>query len=324
MTLFGSLTIFLPWHMEKSSTLKDFADRQNIKFITPPETLKPREEFKSLLSEYHNWIECNQDKSYMEILKRNQSHRTNEDTTWEIRHLMKQMGKGVAAPEEDRVFNWHLTLHLANEIENQRMQADRLLRTLKDRKPLLDGSAEGVDSSVNPLKDLPSFTPDTMLHESHILKIMDAWFGLFGEYLVDNEIFITLDHRILDYIIETWNATTFNDESIADLILRFRMPELSHHNSNEQVDSRHISIESDKLNLLRRHISNICEDPSANIHSIAAWSKDFKLPTSYESQYRFIDISLIHFPNMSDKESFKGNEIIERFYGTTMFLMEEG
>lgn len=323
IALFGSLKIFRPWYLKQASTVEEFADKQYINLINPPETLKPREEFEILLSEYHTWIERNQDKSYMEILKRDQGHSTNEDATWEIRHLMKQMGQKAKAPEEDRIFNWHLILHLANEIETKSMEANRLFRILKDRKPLLEGSAEGVDPSVSPLADLPSFTPETLFHESNVLKIMDAWFGLFSESLGDNEIFITIDHRILDFIIEKWGSITSKDGSIMDFIIKFKIPELSD-NNKEPDKMKPNNIEFDGLDVLRRYISMICEDPVVNLHAIEAWSKNLKPLTSSEFQNKFIDISLIHFPKMSKNDFLKGYEFLGHFSGNTLFLVEQG
>ena len=323
LVLFGSMKIFRPWYMGKHPTLEEFADKKYINLIDPPETFRPREELKILLSEYYTWIGRNQDKSYMEILKRDQGQSSNEDATWEIRHLMRQMGQSAKAPEEDKIFNWHLILHLANEIETQSLEAKKLFRILKDREPLLDGSVEGVDPLVSPLSDLPNFTPETLFHKSQVIKIMDAWFGLFGEYLGDSEMFITIDHRILDHFIEMWDSISYNNKPITDYLIKFKIPDLSDYFIKEQDEKRSNKNEFDNLDVLRSYISKLGEDPVVNLHDIEAWSNDFEPLTSSEFQSKFIDISLIKFPRMSEKDLIKGYEFLEYFLGNTLILMEQ-
>ena len=108
-----------------------------------------------------------------------------------------------------------------------------------------------------------------------------------------------------------------------DFKVKFKIPELSD-NNKEHDEMRPNNIEFDGLDVLRNYISKICEDPAENLHAIEAWSKDFKPLSSSEFQNKFIDITLIHFPEMSKKDFLKGYEFLVHFSGNTLFLMEQG
>ena len=207
-----------------------------IKVLYPPRGLKPKKGFRSLLSEYRNWIERNQDRSYMEILKTDQGKGLNEDTTWEIRQMLGRMTQSVSGPEEDNALRWHLILHLASEIEDHRLEAERILKGLKEKGALLEGSIEKVNDVKNILGDLPQFESEPLLNEKNLRQIFEAWLGLFRGYLKDNELLITLNRRVMDYLSEQWENPPVEGYPMYGSEIRFKIPDISSHTPDKHVE----------------------------------------------------------------------------------------
>ena len=64
VSFLGPFKVCLPWFMSPPP----FIDSVPVEILYPPENLKPKDNFKAMLSEYRSWVKQNQDKTYMEIL----------------------------------------------------------------------------------------------------------------------------------------------------------------------------------------------------------------------------------------------------------------
>ncbi|MBW2067232.1 MAG: hypothetical protein JRJ03_20190, partial [Deltaproteobacteria bacterium] len=137
LSLFDSITICVPWYGEPPG----FARHINgISIKYPPESLHPGEGFLSLLSEYRNWINQHADRSTLDFLKASRDREADEETTWDIRRSLRRIGGGKETlPAENIPLRWHMILHLARELEEQREEADQVLKRLKHRKSPLEG-----------------------------------------------------------------------------------------------------------------------------------------------------------------------------------------
>lgn len=218
LSSFGPVTVYQPWYMEPPpfALEEDFEDV--VKVMNPPLGLKPGEGFKRLLSEYKNWIKQHQDKSKAAFLKASQEMGPVEESSWEIRKALRKKGPAFGRnsssgavltsqqkQEESPAMKWHIILHLARDIEDDRREADNLLEELKDKgSPLL--GLLGEEDTKNPLMDLNPFEsdPQTALYPMDL--ILEAWFSLFGGYLKGDELLLTLSRQAMDYVSKTWDA----------------------------------------------------------------------------------------------------------------------
>jgi hypothetical protein len=197
--LFGELTICKPWFMEAGRPWNDESDNLSVHVLLPPEGLRPRGDFKRLLSEYQLWIRHNQDRGYAEFLKATQEMDLSENTLWEIRQTIRQMEKGASVPKENNALKWHLILHLARKIEEDQVAAETMIKHLKRQKSPLE-EAIGEGAPVQGLfDDLMPSESQPLMDKNHLRQISEAWVGLFGEYLPNYRILITVDRHVIDF-----------------------------------------------------------------------------------------------------------------------------
>ncbi|MBW2609572.1 MAG: hypothetical protein JRC68_04410 [Deltaproteobacteria bacterium] len=312
LAFFEALTIYQPWFMESPTLSNKIKGLSHIKILNPPADLKPKEEFSALLFEYRRWVEQNRDRSYTQILKNNQERQPTEDTTWEIRQMLGQMSKSLSGTEESDVLKWHLMLHLSMEIETQRMEADKILKSLKEKNSLLEGSIEKAEEIKSLFEDLPRFGPESLLEEYHIRQILEAWLGLFGGYLKENEPLITFDCHIMDYLTEQWDSL-LEDESGNGLTIQFKIPDPAH------LDQEN----GEMLKEMRDLIMGLGESEAKNESALDKLSSDFESGFTWKTSMRNYSMTINCFYPVSNEERLKKDKILKHLSGKTVILIEE-
>jgi hypothetical protein len=204
--IFDRLIICQPWFMDDPLPRPDGDGESFIDVLLPPANLKPKKDFKRLLSEYHHWIRQNQDRGYAAFLSATQKTAFSEDTPWEIRKMMRRIGEDAPASQENNALKWHIILHLAREFEENLTSADEMLKHMKQKKsPLEDAIGERAPLE-GMFEDLPQSGTDLFIDDHHLRQIFEAWFGLFGGILPDYRMFITLNRHVMDYVTEMFGV----------------------------------------------------------------------------------------------------------------------
>jgi hypothetical protein len=200
-SIFDRVMICQPWFMKEPLPVFKTDEGSFIDVIHPPLRLKPQEDFTALLAEYQLWIRQNQDRGYAAFLGAAQkTSLSEEDTPWEIRQMMRQMGEAIPGSQENQALKWHLILHLARVFEENLMAADDILKHVKQQKsPLKEALGEEAQLQ-NMFDDLPQSETDLFVDEHHLQQVFEAWFGLFGEILPDHGILITLNRNVINYV----------------------------------------------------------------------------------------------------------------------------
>lgn len=197
LSSFGSITVCQPWYMGSGAGTE--SNDARITIVRPPEDLKPPEDFRRLLSEYRLWMSQNQ--GYTPLPTGG-----GEDATWEIRHALRQTGKGVRAPVEEQTLKWHLVLHLERKLEEDRTSADEMLLGVKaERSPLAEALGE-ANPSHGLFDDLPLSDSHPSIEERHLSHVLGAWFGLFGRSLPDGGSLLTIAPNVLSYAAEIFGT----------------------------------------------------------------------------------------------------------------------
>jgi hypothetical protein len=263
LPLFGPLRMFTPWFMKPPSLESINLDSDTVDIKYPPKEMKPAEDIKPFLLEYSRWIQDNQDKGYTEFLKADQEAGLSENTTWGIRRMIRG-GKGGNRPGYE-ILRWHLILHLAQDMEDQRREADRMLASLKKKGILFKGIIEDSDNLQNLVKDLPSFESDFFVPEKHLKHIFEAWFALFGAYLRENDLLLTFNRHFMEYADELWKQSGNKNQIDRIWSLRFEFPDFSHLPLEDLYEIKRISSGNDKVRELKDLLLNFGDDP---IHSL--------------------------------------------------------
>lgn len=200
LPLFGQITICQPWFMDPPQLLPEYQDPSLVDIIQPPVNLKPKKDFRRLLSEYQHWIRHNQDKGYADFLKMAGELASSEDTLWELRQIIRDMGKDSSAEKENYALKWHLILHLAREIEeSSAMAVEMLMQARQQKSPLEEALGEG-SSLEDFFKDLPPL--EIPMDEDHLRQVFEAWFGLFGKSVHNHDFFLTLNSHVMNYVTD--------------------------------------------------------------------------------------------------------------------------
>lgn len=215
---FGLITICRPWFTDAPAQPVEKGDFPQINVRYPPDDLKPKMDFKRVISEYQLWIKQNQDKGYAASLSFFRQTDRAEETPWEIRHMIQQAGKDISDPDEHNAFKWHMILHLAREFEESRSDADKLLDQVRRQKSPLDEALEDRSFLKNLLEDLPPFEKYFTAPEQHLAQLCDAWLGLFAQYLTNYRLLVTFDRNVMGYLTDSTHPAEF----------RFNLPDLSH------------------------------------------------------------------------------------------------
>ncbi len=204
LNLFGRLTICQPWFMDIPLPTDKMEDLSLVKIFRPPSHMKPKGDIKSLLSEYHLWIRQNKDKGYAAPFRTAQEIPFYKDTTWKIRQMISRMGEGSSDPLEENTLKWHLVLHLACELEKNVVDTLEILNKVKQKKSPLEDALEKPAQSPGIFDDLSQSEIYSFFDNRLFRHVVEAWLGLFGKYLQNNDLLITVDQYIMNYVIEIY------------------------------------------------------------------------------------------------------------------------
>ena len=315
---FGPITIFQPWFMGIPDFLKD----KSVDILNPPNELKPKEGFKNILTEYRQWVEQNRDRSYLEIIRSNQDTELTENHTWEIRSMVSRMVQSVSDREEEKTFRWHILLHLAREIDEQHMEADKMLRSLKDKEPIFEGSIERTDNVNDLLRDLPQFETKSFFNESNLKQIFEAWFGLFGGYLKDSDLLITYNRLVIDYISERWDDLSNDGDPTIRSTIKLKIPYLSHYAPARQHEIRREYHIDERFGKMKDLIYELEESPSSKSAELEKLFKEFEDSFPWELSDSSLSVSLKYLDPVSDIEFPQTEEILKPLFHKTIILVE--
>lgn len=211
--------------MKEPDVLRKDIQAGDIRVHRPPESLKPGENFEKILNTYQTWCTENPDRGYTAFLAARQGLDLSEDTSWGIRGSLRRMGATEAPKEKTQSLKWHLILHMAREIEMQSLEADLLLRDLKEKKsPIRDILDPEEEEGVGVFDDLPGFHSESSVHESHWGQVVESWLGLFGDTIGESGILVTFDRRVLDFLWALRDQASMVEVSRDDRPVRFRVP----------------------------------------------------------------------------------------------------
>jgi len=323
LSFFDAITVFQPWFMERPPSIPNDEDFHGIRILNPPGHLKPGEGFKTLLSEYHHWIQNNQDKGYTAFINSSQGIEVTEDTSWEIRRMLRQAGKNASIPEGDHALRWHLILHLAQEVEDQRLEADRLLETLREKSPPLEGIVENGEDMETLLRDLPHFGSEPMVGEYHLRQIIEAWFSLFKEYLNGHEILVTFNRQIMDYATGLWNEFGVEGETNPIQKYQFTFPDLSCNALDDLINIKKKYMSDGKIKEFKNFILEPENHPVSDGSALHRLSKEVGSSFPQELSRGRLNIVVTHFPALSGLVPLEMNGLLKQFNKKIIFLMED-
>lgn len=211
-TLSSRLTICHPWFMDTPISFRDENDFPNVNILRPSINLKPENNFRKLFTHYQTWALQNREKDYSGFLIAFREMAT-EDKAWDIREMLRKPGATAKADPKEQALKWHLMLHLAREIEENLQEVEGMFYLLKQEGSPLRDALEDKSASKGLFDDMPKSDTNSLVSEHHLSQVIEAWLGLFGEYISDEKLLITLDQKVLDYVTGIFNDIIYQEES---------------------------------------------------------------------------------------------------------------
>lgn len=318
ISFFGPVRVYLPWMMETP----DLFNNMSIEISKPPACLKPRKFLMSMFAEYRNWVERNHDRNYLELIKLGLPGKLTDNKTWEIRQMLGHTVEPHSAKEE-KIIRWHLLLHLAGDIEEKRMETDKMLKALKEKKAPLDGSIENSGDIKDLLGDLHDLGTESVLNDQTIRQIFKAWFGLFGGYLNENEVLITYSRQVMDYLAERWDALCFANLSAISPAIVFNVPDLSNHAPDIQNQIKRENNIDEILKEIKDLVTSIGKNPTHNLIALDKLSKKLDNSIQWTLSNKALRCTLKYLYPIQDKGLAESDKILRRFFNQTIMLVEE-
>jgi hypothetical protein len=318
LSLFDSLDIPRPWYMEKPSFICEAEKLGMVRVLNPPETLKPAEDFKTLLSEFMTWARLHRRNGFRAFLTANP--KDGRDTTWDIRGMVRQGRTDALDDEKNHSLGWHLLLHFAREIEKEEQSVKRMLKSLRENDSPLRGAVEDeVEASL--FTDLPEFDSGLMIDDRHLSQVLQAWFSLFGEQLRDHEPLVTFSRRVMEYVSLSWQELIEQRLKVMEPAITVSVPDLSPYRLDELVEIRG-GIFSDSTALhLKKAIVDFCRDPLNFLAELQRVSESVGLPSVEGINHGVMKLSLRHLAPGTKDRAGKGPWGALR--GKTMMWIEE-
>ncbi len=323
LSFFGPLTIFRPWFMERPVFGVGANEANAVQVLRPPDNLKPEKGFGTRLSEYRRWIEHNTDKGYTEFLQASQENDLSESTTWEIRQMIRRGGRQNAVPQENHALKWHLILHLAQDMEDQKLEADKALKALKEKDVPLKGIVEESDDMESLLGDLPPFESEPLGDEYRLRQILEAWVGLFGGYLKENDLLVTSSRQVMGYVTDLWEESQDAEQGKGLTSIRFKFPDLSPCTPEELVAIIKTRLNDEKIRELKRLILDFGKNAPNNHPRLEALAKEVEASFQGDISDSALNIVVTYLPPFPERDQGKIDSVLRGLTNKTLALVEE-
>ncbi|MGD8228578.1 MAG: hypothetical protein PVI20_12425 [Desulfobacteraceae bacterium] len=322
LSFLGPLTIFQPWFMERPIFGSGENEGTAVQVLRPPDNLKPEKGFMTRLSEYRHWIEQNSDRGYTDFLQVNQENGLTENTTWEIRQMIRRGGRQTSAPQEDPALKWHLILHLAQDVEDQKLEADEALKTLKEKDVPLKGIVEESEDMESLLGDLSPFESEPIGNEYRLRQILEAWVALFGGYLKENDFLVTPSRQVMGYVTDLWKEFQNEDQGEGLPSIRFRFPDLSKHSLEDLTEIKETRLNDEKIGKLKTHLIAPEKKWANNLSKLEVLARELEASCPWEISENVLNILVTYLPAIPQTDQDKMDRVLKHLSHKTIILVE--
>ena len=237
--------------------------------------------------------------------------------------MIRRMEQYTSIPEKAHAFRWHIILHLARKVEDQRREADLILKALKQKDSLLKGAIEDTDHLNHILEDLPQFESQPLL-DDHILKqVLEAWFALFGGYLQDHELLITFNRDVMNFCSQFMKDSGTEIEGIPNADITFRFPDLFHQTLENQTAVANRDFDKSKFKQFKDLIREYRKNPEGNLSTLNELSKEVETFFKWDMLDRIFNVKMRYMPPPTDNRHIESDGLVNRLYSKTIILMED-
>jgi len=225
-----------------------------IQILRPPPEFRPSPDFDRLLVEYRTWIKANHKKGFDAFTAFSREKLTQGEALWDIRGNLRPNQNFHAISSREKIFKWNLMLHLAQEVEDQGREADRLLEDLRKRSSPLRDLLQEQAGAVHPLEDLDHFDKESS--GKNLDQVLEAWISLFEAQVEGDDLLLTFSGEIFDRLGVKWEER--GGEAYSPMT-ELELPDFSHLSLGELAEAKSRFLESEEGTALRNSVRKLRE-----------------------------------------------------------------
>ncbi len=287
--------------------MPEYVDNMEITASYPPEDYKPEADFDALLNECFNWAYEQGEKSRKEIIKTGHINPTSNES---LRHIKTILANRISdTSEKDMILRWHMLLHLANRLEENRNDANRMLENLKKQPSPLLNNADLTENTRYPLENLRDIDPDIFLNDANMKRLLRAWHGLFNRIIDPDDMLLTIDRRIFDYLSD--ECDIFKNDLKNPEIVSFKSPLFK----DTDIKGTEITIGNDIRDIV---FSDLRQEDK--IIALKNLTTEFESASQSAPMDRYISFSMFLFRSSEKPE--EADSFIGFFSGRAIILAE--
>ena len=305
---FSPVKIYVPW----GGTFPEYIESSEIITLYPPEELKPETDFNMLLDECFKWAYEQSEKSRKEIIKTGHTNPTSNES---LRHIKTILSNRISdTSEKDMILRWHMLLHLAIRLEENRNDANRMLENLNKKPSPLLHNADLTENTRYPLENLRGIDSDFFINDTNIKMLLGAWYGLFNSLIHNGDMLLTIDRRIFDHLSDEWDNLNNNSDLKNPAIISFKCPMFK----SADIKIREITIGDYIQNIVKSE-----ETPEDKIIALKKLTSEFESMFQAESEHNHILFSLLLFRPAEKSEEVINAPVLKFLSGRALIFAEK-
>ena len=319
---FKPVVVGLPWYLEPPAAYRFEDESGPVRFIYPPEDLKPDPDLKKQVADFKHWSVQNQGAGPSAYLKANRSRENSEETSREIELVLRGLKPPISPRSQNRARPWNLTLHLAHEIETREAEADQILEQIRLRSSPLKALLEAEEASGF-LNDLPPLRSEAFFTEKQVEQVLSAWGGLFESYLAVYPFLITDQRPVWDFL-STIRDPSGRPEQTGEATLEFLIPDLANHSLLSLVELRKTYFKPWYWEAFKKALYAFIAKPrEAQVELIQA-GREIEKALPAELKTCSLRMRVMTFSPLPDPARFRNRPWLSAFFNKVLIFMEGG
>jgi hypothetical protein len=230
-----------------------------------------------------------------------------------LRHIKSIISNRISdTAEKDMILRWHMLLHLASRLEENRNDANRMLEDLNKKPSPLLHNADLTENTQYPLENLRGIDSEFFINDTNIKMLLKAWHGLFNSLIDNDDMLLTIDRRIFDHLSDEWDILNNNLKNPG--IISFKSPVFK----RADIKSTEITIGNYIQDIITSEITP--EDKTA---AIKEQTSEFESMFQTESEDSQILFSLLLFQSAENSEEVIDDPVLKFLSGRALIFAEK-
>jgi hypothetical protein len=158
------------------------------------------------------------------------------------------------------------------------------------------------------------------MDENYLASMLEAWFALFGGYLKENGVFVTLNRQVMNFVSDLWKDVEAKEDNAPNPFIRFEFPDLSHHTLPDLIDMEKVFIEDADIGELKNVMMGLWQDPQNNLSELDRLAEEIAPRFPWKDAEGTLEITVKHLLPCSGDDC---DERLKPLSGKTVVLVED-